>query len=43
MVTKGDRLWGSDGLGDWDGNVLKLHCDHGRITINIIKPTELKK
>ena len=33
---------GSDGLGSWDGNVLKLGCDDGCTTTNIIKFTELK-
>ena len=28
---------GKDGLGVWDGNVLKLGCDDGCTTINIIK------
>lgn len=42
-VTKRDRLWERDGLGDWDRNVLKLGCDDGCTTINIIKLTELKK
>ena len=28
---------GKGGLGVWDGNVLKLGCDDGCITINIIK------
>ena len=32
-VTKGDRFGGRDGLGAWDGNVLKLGCDDGCITI----------
>ena len=38
MVTKGDRL-GGDGLGVWDGNI-KLGCDDGCTTINIIKFVE---
>ena len=38
-VIKGDRLWG-DGLGVWDENVVKLDCDDGCTTINIIKFTE---
>ena len=38
MVTKGGR----DRLEIWDGNVLKLGCDDGCITINIIKFIELK-
>ena len=37
MVTKGDRFWGRDGLGIWDGNVLKFGCDDGYITVSIIK------
>ena len=41
MVIKGDRLMVRDGLGDWDGNVAKLGCDEGSITINIIKFIEL--
>ena len=32
-----------DGLGVWDGNVVKLGCDDGCTTINIIKFLELKK
>ena len=44
MVTKGDR-WGGGRweLGVWDGNVLKLGCDDGCATINIIKFTVLIK
>ena len=42
-VTKGDRLVGRDGLGVWDGNVLKLGYDGGSITVNIIQFIELKK
>ena len=34
---------GEDGLGAWDRNVVKLGCDDGCTTINIIKFTELKK
>ena len=34
---------GRVGLGVWDGNVLKLDCDDGWTTINIIKFIELKK
>ena len=30
-------------LGVWDGNVLKLGCDDGCTTINIIKFIALKK
>ena len=41
MVTKGDSLWGVDELGVWDGNVVKLGCDVGCTTINIMKLTEL--
>ena len=35
MVTKGDRLWGRDGLAVWNGKVVKLGCDDCT-TINII-------
>ena len=42
-VTKGDRLWGRDGLGIWDGNAIKLGCDDRCKMINIIKFIELKK
>ena len=42
MVTKGDRVVGSDGLGVWDGNV-KSGCDDGCTTINVIKFIEFKK
>ena len=31
-----------DGLGVWDGNAVKLGCDDGCTTINIIKFTEFK-
>ena len=34
--------WWGDGLGVWDGNV-KLRCDDGCTTINIIKLMEKKK
>ena len=34
---------GRDGLGVWEGNVVKLGCDDHCTTINIIKYTELKK
>ena len=34
---------GGDGLGVWDGNALKLHCDDGCTTIDIIKFIELKQ
>ena len=34
---------GWDGLRVWDGTVLKLGCDDGCKTINIIKFIELKK
>jgi len=37
MVTKGNRLGGRDGLGVWVGNVVKLGCDNGCTTVNIIK------
>ena len=40
MLTKGESLWGRDGLGVWDRNVVKLCCNDGRITIDIIKFTE---
>ena len=43
MVTKGDLLGGVRGrLRVWDGNVLKLGCDGGCTTINIIKFIQLK-
>ena len=35
-LPKGTR-WGRGGLGVWDGNVLKLDCDDGCTTLNIIK------
>ena len=31
------------GLGVWDGNPVKLGCDDGCTTINVIKFTEQKK
>ena len=34
---------GRDEVGVWDGNAMKLGCDDGCITINIIKFTEFKK
>ena len=34
---------GRDGLAAWDGNVVKLGCDDGCTTINLIKFIELKK
>ena len=40
---KGHVGEGRGGLGVWDGNVLKLGCDDGCTTINIIKFIELKK
>ena len=40
MVTNGDRL-GGGWVGSFDGNV-KLGCDDGYTTINIIKFIELK-
>ena len=40
MVTKGDMLW--RGV-VWDGNVVKLDCDDGCTTTNVIKLTELFK
>ena len=43
MLTKSDS-WGWEGwTGVWDGNVLKLGCDDGCTTINIIKFIEFKK
>ena len=42
MVTKGERLGEKDGLGIWDGNI-KLACDDGCITTNIIKFIEFLK
>ena len=44
MVIKGDRFGGrrKDGLGVWDGNVVKLGCGDGCTSINIIKFLELK-
>ena len=36
MVTKGDRLGGGMGW-RFDGNILKLGCNDGCTTINIIK------
>ena len=43
MVTKGGSLRGRDGLGVETEMRLKLGCDDGGPTINIIKFTELKK
>ena len=34
---------GEEGLEVWNGNVLKLGCDDGCTTINIIEFIELKK
>ena len=34
---------GSDGLGVWGGNAIKLGCDDPCIIINVIKFIELKK
>ena len=43
MLTKSDS-WGWEGwTGVWDGNVLKLGCDDGCTTINIITFIELFK
>ena len=42
-VTKGDRLRGRDGLGLWDRDILRLRCDAGHTTLNIIKFTEFLK
>ena len=42
MVTK-ETNGGGVGLGVWDGNIVKLGCDGGCTTINIIKLIELKK
>ena len=39
-------VWGGGergGLGVWDGSVLKLGCNNGCITINIINFTEIFK
>ena len=41
MVNNGERL-GVGGLGDWDGNVLKLGCDDSYTTITIMKFTDFK-
>lgn len=39
-VIKGDRSRGERGrLKVWDGNALKLGCDDGGTTLNIIKKT----
>ena len=43
MVTKGDRLGGRIYWRFGDGNVLKLGCDDGCTTVNIIKFTEFFK
>ena len=37
MLTTGDRLQGEGQTGVWDRNVLKLGCDDGCTTMNIIK------
>ena len=42
-VTKRDRFGGRDGLGVWDGIVLKLDGDDGCKTVNIIKFIEVLK
>ena len=36
MVPKGDRM-GGGWAGVWDRNAVKLYCDYGCLTINIIK------
>ena len=44
--TNKQNLWfpkettGEGGLGVWDGNAIKLGCDHKCTTINVIKLTE---
>ena len=43
MVTKGDRLWGEDGLKFENGYIVKLGCDDGCTTINIIKFIQINK
>ena len=43
MVSKGDWLWGGgDGLGFWDGNIIKLCCDDHCTIISVIKFIELR-
>ena len=42
-LPKGTGCWGRDGLGVWDGNIVKLGCNDGCTTINIIKFIELTK
>ena len=39
MVTKGDGGSGN-GLGVWDGDMVKLGCDDGYTTMNIITVSE---
>ena len=41
-VPKETGWWGRDRLGVWNG-IVKLGCDDGCTTTNIIKFTELKK
>ena len=36
-LPKGTGWWGRDGLGLWDGNVIKLGCEDGCIPIHLIK------
>ena len=43
IAAKRDRFGWRDGLGIWDGNVLKLGCNDVCTTINIIKSIESKK
>ena len=43
MVTTGTGCGGDMDWGVWDENVLKLGCDNGCTTVNVIKFTELKK
>ena len=43
IVTKGDRFGVGDRLGVWDRSVLKLGCDDGCKTTNIIKFIEFLK
>ena len=42
MISKGDRLGGRDGPGIWDGSAVKLGCDDGCTTINVVKCIEFK-
>ena len=39
-LPKGNRSgwWGErDALGAWDGNIVKLGCDNGCTTVNVVK------